>query len=146
MLMRYWAVDIDEEHDHKVRPTITTYKYYNYTSVYIHHATINDLEYNTKYFYEIRSGDAMRRFFFTTPPMASPDAPYIFNIIGNLGETYDSNQMFVHYYSNSKGQAVLFVGDLSYADNHSFHDNRKWNQSGTLEDTLLIRSGSSDSS
>lgn len=41
------------------------------------------LQYDTKYFYEIGSGDATRRFFFTTPPMVGPDAPYTFGIIGN---------------------------------------------------------------
>ena len=41
------------------------------------------LQYDTKYFYEIGSGDATRRFFFTTPPMVGPDVPYIFGIIGN---------------------------------------------------------------
>ena len=32
--------------------------------------------------------------------------------------------------SNPKGQAVLFVGDLSYADDHPNHDQRKWDSYG----------------
>lgn len=43
-----------------------------------------------------------------------------------MGQTFDSNQTFEHYVSNPKGQAVLFVGDLSYADNHPLHNNLKW--------------------
>lgn len=45
---------------------------------------------------------------------------------GDLGQTYDSNQTLEHYMSNSKGQAVLFVGDLSYADDYPLHDNARW--------------------
>lgn len=29
-----------------------------------------------------------------------------------------------------KGQAVLFVGDLSYADYYKFHDNSRWDSWG----------------
>lgn len=29
-----------------------------------------------------------------------------------------------------KGQAVLFVGDLSYADHYEFHDNSRWDSWG----------------
>lgn len=29
-----------------------------------------------------------------------------------------------------KGQTVLFVGDLSYADDHPFHDNTRWDTWG----------------
>lgn len=47
-----------------------------------------------------------------------------------MGQTYDSNQTLEHYVSNPKGQAVLFVGDLSYADNFPFHDNVKWDTWG----------------
>lgn len=46
--------------------------------------------------------------------------------LGDLGQTYDSNQTFEHYVANRKGQAVLFLGDLSYADDYEFHDNRRW--------------------
>lgn len=53
---------------------------------------------------------------------------YIF--IGDLGQTYASNQTLYHYMSNPKGQAVLFVGDLSYADDHPNHDQRKWDSYG----------------
>ena len=46
---------------------------------------------------------------------------------GDLGQSFDSNRTLTHYEMNGqKGQAVLFVGDLSYADNYPNHDNVRW--------------------
>lgn len=45
---------------------------------------------------------------------------------GDLGQSFDSNVTLTHYESNLKAQAVLFVGDLSYADNYPCHDNVRW--------------------
>lgn len=50
---------------------------------------------------------------------------------GDLGQTYDSNITLTHYEQNpNKGQTVLYVGDLSYADNYPFHDNVRWDTWG----------------
>ncbi|KAM7266129.1 hypothetical protein ACFE04_019513 [Oxalis oulophora] len=50
---------------------------------------------------------------------------------GDLGQTFDSNRTLTHYeMSPEKGQAVLFVGDLSYADNYPNHDNNRWDSWG----------------
>lgn len=49
---------------------------------------------------------------------------------GDLGQTYDSNVTLTHYVSNKKAQTMLFVGDLSYADDHPLHDNVKWDTWG----------------
>lgn len=50
---------------------------------------------------------------------------------GDLGQTYDSNSTLSHYEMNpGKGQAVLFVGDLSYADRYPNHDNNRWDTWG----------------
>ncbi|XP_010113480.2 purple acid phosphatase 25 [Morus notabilis] len=131
--VRYWE-DGKHGHGHKhkhiARAITTTYRYYNYTSGFIHHATVKRLKYDTLYFYELGRGNVTRHFSFKTPPEVGPDVPYTFGVIGDLGQTYDSNQTFEHYVSNPKGQAMLFVGDLSYADNHPFHDNRKWDAWG----------------
>lgn len=52
-------------------------------------------------------------------------------ILGDLGQTYDSNKTLTHYEQNpSKGQAVLFVGDLCYADRYPNHDNVRWDTWG----------------
>lgn len=64
--------------------------------------------------------------------------PYIFEFMwdslyvsGDLGQTYDSNRTLSHYEMNpGKGQAVLFVGDLSYADRYPNHDNSRWDTWG----------------
>ncbi|KAK4428787.1 Purple acid phosphatase 10 [Sesamum alatum] len=92
----------------------TYYRYYNYTSGYIHHATIRRLKYDTQYIYELGKHNETRRFSFTTPPQVGPDVPYTFGVIGE----------------RISGKAVLFVGDLSYADDHPFHDNRRWDSWG----------------
>ncbi|KAL8267651.1 hypothetical protein R6Q59_001449 [Mikania micrantha] len=114
----------------RARSKTTTYRYYNYTSGYIHHATINRLKYNTKYMYEVGKGNGTRQFWFTTPPEVGPDVPYTFGLIGDLGQTQASNETLEHYLGSKKGQTVLFLGDFSYADVHPFHDNEKWDTFG----------------
>ncbi|KAG9131046.1 hypothetical protein Leryth_006775 [Lithospermum erythrorhizon] len=110
---------------------VTTYKYYNYTSGYIHHCTIKGLEFSSKYYYMVGTGNSSRTFWFKTPPPIGVDVPYTFGLIGDLGQTFDSNNTLTHYEQNpTKGQAVLYVGDLSYADEHPFSDNRKWDSWG----------------
>ncbi|KAK1283523.1 Purple acid phosphatase 2 [Acorus calamus] len=87
---------------------------------------------DTEYFYQIRIGESSRQFSFKTPPAVGPDVPYTFDIIGDLGQTYNSNETLSHYLANQRGQAVLFVGDLSYADDHPNHDNRRWDTFGRI--------------
>ncbi|KAG7971798.1 hypothetical protein I3843_07G152800 [Carya illinoinensis] len=125
----YWA----ENSQRKSRADgfIRTYKYVNYTSGYIHHCTINNLEFDTKYYYEVGIGNTTRQFWFRTPPSVGPDVPYTFGLIGDLGQTHDSNRTLTHYELNpTKGQMVLFVGDLSYADDYPLHDNNRWDTWG----------------
>ncbi|KAL2892950.1 Purple acid phosphatase 25 [Bienertia sinuspersici] len=128
-IVRYWKA-CDPKHVFKARSRVYTYSYYNYTSGFIHHATIHKLEHDTKYIYELGHGDSIRQFSFTTPPKPGPNVPYTFGIMGDLGQTYASNSTLGHYMANKKGQAVLFVGDLSYADNWPLHDQRKWDTWG----------------
>ncbi|XP_021827947.1 purple acid phosphatase-like [Prunus avium] len=110
---------------------VTTYKFYNYTSGYIHHTIISNLNFDTKYHYVVGIDHTKRQFWFITPPEVGPDVPYTFGLIGDLGQTYDSNATLTHYELNpQKGQAVLFVGDLSYADLHPNHDNVRWDTWG----------------
>ncbi|KAH9693172.1 Fe(3+)-Zn(2+) purple acid phosphatase 12 [Citrus sinensis] len=108
----YWAENSTlKQQAHGI---VLTYNYFNYTSNYIHHCTIEDLEFS-----------------FTTPPGVGPDVPYTFGLTGDLGQTYDSNRTLTHYELNPiKGQTVLFVGDLSYADDYPFHDNNRWDTWG----------------
>ncbi|XP_076910025.1 purple acid phosphatase 2-like [Bidens hawaiensis] len=121
----YWPEDGTQKD--QATGQINTHKYYNYTSGYIHHCTLQNLESNTKYYYEVGIGHTTRKFWFVTPPAVGPDVPYTFGIIGDLGQTYDSNVTLTHYELNPiKGESVLYVGDLSYADHYPYHDNRRW--------------------
>ncbi|TYI27862.1 hypothetical protein ES332_A05G204800v1 [Gossypium tomentosum] len=50
---------------------------------------------------------------------------------GDLGQTHDSNSTLTHNELNpAKGQTLLFLGDLSYADAYPFHDNARWDTWG----------------
>ncbi|KAJ8767115.1 hypothetical protein K2173_013512 [Erythroxylum novogranatense] len=125
----YWSEDSKQKEEAKGKHY--TYKFFNYTSGYIHHTTIRKLKFNTKYYYEVGTLHSKRQFWFKTPPAVGPDVPYTFGLIGDLGQSYDSNKTLTHYENNPrKGETVLFVGDLSYADNYPNHDNVRWDTWG----------------
>ncbi|PNY12404.1 purple acid phosphatase [Trifolium pratense] len=130
--VHYWSAENSSKQKKKLaKGKIVNYKFFNYSSGFIHHTTINNLEYNTKYYYEVGLGNTTRKFWFITPPEIGPDVPYTFGLIGDLGQSYDSNTTLSHYELNPrKGQTVLFVGDLSYADNFPNHDNVRWDTWG----------------
>ncbi|KAM7262483.1 hypothetical protein ACFE04_000166 [Oxalis oulophora] len=128
----YWTDSSTSSHfKKKAEGKLYTYRYFNYTSGFIHHCVIRDLKYNTKYHYEVGIDHTPRKFWFVTPPEVGPDVPHTFGLIGDLGQTFDSNKTLTHYeMSPHKGQTVLFVGDLSYADNYPNHDNNRWDTWG----------------
>ncbi|XP_073150383.1 bifunctional purple acid phosphatase 26 [Henckelia pumila] len=101
--------------------TFQNYTFYNYKSGYIHQCLVDGLQYSTKYYYEIGSGGSSRRFWFQTPPAIDPDVSYKFGIIGDLGQTYNSLSTIEHC-GQTDAQAILFVGDLSYADRYDHND------------------------
>ncbi|CAE5962255.1 unnamed protein product [Arabidopsis arenosa] len=104
----YWKDNSSKKH--KAHGKTNTYKFYNYTSGYIHHCPIRNLEYDTKYYYVVGVGQTERMFWFFTPPEIGPDVPYTFGLIGDLGQSYDSNITLTHYENNpTKGQAVLLL-------------------------------------
>ncbi|KAJ4809273.1 Purple acid phosphatase [Rhynchospora pubera] len=115
---------------HSAQGNVTQYKYSNYTSGYIHHCTLMDLEFNSTYGGTISANGSVRTFSFTTPPEPGPDVPYTFGIIGDLGQTFDSNSTLTHYNANPNAAALLYVGDFSYADNYPNHDNVRWDTWG----------------
>jgi len=116
-------------YDQKAEGTTTNYTFYDYKSGYIHHCLVDGLEYNTKYYYKIGSGNSAREFWFQTPPAIDPDASYTFGIIGDLGQTFNSLSTLQHY-EKTGGQTVLFVGDLSYADRYEHNDGIRWDSWG----------------
>ncbi|CAA0290577.1 unnamed protein product [Arabidopsis thaliana] len=129
-VVTYWIASSDGSDNKSAIATTSSYRYFDYTSGYLHHAIIKEIEYKTKYFYELGTGRSTRQFNFMTPPKVGPDVPYTFGVIGDFGQTYASNQTLYNYMSNPKGQAVLFAGDLSYADDHPNHDQSKWDSYG----------------
>ncbi|KAM0017936.1 putative phosphoric monoester hydrolase [Helianthus debilis subsp. tardiflorus] len=100
---------------------VKNYTFYNYKSGFLHSCLVKDLEYNTKYYYQIGEGDSARSFWFKTPPKIDPNAYYKFGIIGDLGQTFNSLSTLEHYIE-SGAETVLFVGDLSYSDEHEFDE------------------------
>uniref|UniRef100_A0A453T6S8 Purple acid phosphatase n=2 Tax=Aegilops tauschii subsp. strangulata TaxID=200361 RepID=A0A453T6S8_AEGTS len=119
----------ENRYDQKAQGTMTNYTFYDYKSGYIHHCLVEGLEYNTKYYYKIGTGDSAREFWFQTPPAIDVDAPYTFGIIGDLGQTFNSLSTLQHYLK-SGGESVLFVGDLSYADRYQHNDGIRWDSWG----------------
>ncbi|KAM7511577.1 hypothetical protein LguiB_010452 [Lonicera macranthoides] len=111
----------EKKYDFKAEGMVKTYTFYTYKSGYIHQCLVDGLEYDTKYYYKIGNSDSAREFWFQTPPKIDPDSPYTFGIIGDMGQTYNSLSTLEHY-MQSGGQAVLFAGDLSYADRYQYHD------------------------
>ncbi|KAL5975077.1 prolyl aminopeptidase [Asimina triloba] len=120
----------DDKRKFQAQGNVTSYRYYNYTSGFIHHCNVKNLKYATLYYYKVGIGNTTRQFWFRIPPRVGPDVPYTFGLIGDLGQSYDSNITLSHYESNPNGQTVLFVGDLSYADTFPFHDNVRWDTWG----------------
>ncbi|CAL0327008.1 unnamed protein product [Lupinus luteus] len=74
----YWAQD--SESKLQAHGFFLTYHYFNYTSGYIHHCPIQNLE--------VGIGNTTRQFWFKTPPPVSPDVPYTFGIIGKYTPQY----------------------------------------------------------
>ncbi|KAJ7553993.1 hypothetical protein O6H91_06G122600 [Diphasiastrum complanatum] len=113
--------------------TVSTYSYFTYTSGYIHHCLIKGLQPATTYYYKLGDDTYSREFSFVTPPGVGPNVPYTFGILGDLGQTSDTVTTLQHYLK-SQGQAVLYLGDLSYADTYIFplHDQRRWDAWGNL--------------
>ncbi|KAJ4709073.1 Purple acid phosphatase [Melia azedarach] len=120
-LSKVWYGTSQNKYDFTAEGKVTNYTFHKYKSGYIHQCLVDGLEYDTKYYYKIGSGDSSREFWFQTPPKVDPDASYKFGIIGDLGQTFNSLSTLEHY-MHGEGQTVLFVGDLSYADRYQFND------------------------
>lgn len=57
----YWSVN-NKDHKDKAKGSVTNYRFYNYTSAFIHHCVIKKLEYDTKYYYELGVDPVKRGF------------------------------------------------------------------------------------
>mgnify|MGYP001332669536 CR=1 FL=1 len=85
----------------------------NYTSGQIHHVELTNLIPNTQYFYQIES--TQPNVFSTGPEPGSP-SPLVFGVIGDIGQTTDTEQTITHLAHSHKIQMILHAGDLAYAD------------------------------
>ncbi|KAM7268016.1 hypothetical protein ACFE04_010182 [Oxalis oulophora] len=98
------------KYDFTAEGKVTNYTFYKYKSGHIHQCLIDNLEFDTKYYYMIESGKTSREFSFQTPPAIGPD-----------------------HYMQTGAQTVLFVGDLSYADRYKYNDvGLRWDSWGRL--------------
>ncbi|KAJ0803945.1 putative peroxidase, Acid phosphatase [Helianthus annuus] len=126
----------EKNYDFTAEGTVKSYTFYNYTSGFIHECLIDDLEYDSTYYYELGEGESARSFWFQTPPKIGPNVPYKFGIIGDLGQTYNSRSTLNHYVE-SGAQAVLHVGDLSYADKYEYNDmGVRWDTYGRFAERI----------
>lgn len=91
--------------------SINNYNFGNYSSNYIYHVTLNNLQPNTKYYYSCASSGTIN--YFTTLPK---DLPIKLGIIGDLGQTEDSLLNINHILKDKEIKMILHAGDLSYAD------------------------------
>ncbi|KAJ3687126.1 hypothetical protein LUZ61_016290 [Rhynchospora tenuis] len=58
-------------------------------------------------------------------------------LMGDLGQTYDSNSTLTHYKANTDAAALLCLGDFSYADQYPNHDNVRWDTWGRFTESSV---------
>ena len=105
-----------------------------YTSGAVHTVNVSGLPLATRIFYTVgddATGVSSERSFVTSPG-ARASYPYVFGIMGDPGQTNNSNATFNHLASNPQINSVFIPGDLSYADS----DMPRWDSWGRLVDPL----------
>ncbi|KAL9296062.1 hypothetical protein ACSQ67_021958 [Phaseolus vulgaris] len=109
--VRYWS---EKNGTKKIaKGKMVTYRFFNYSSGFIHHTTIRKLKYNTKYYYEVGHRNTTRQFSFITPPQIGPDVPYTFGLIGDVGQSFDSNTTLSHYELSPKKEKQYCLLEIS---------------------------------
>ena len=105
-----------------------------YTSGAVHTVNATGLPLATRIFYTVgddATGVSSERSF-TTSPGAGASYPYTFGVMGDPGQTNNSNATFWHIAGNPGINSVFIPGDLSYADS----DMPRWDSFGRLIDPL----------
>jgi acid phosphatase type 7 len=101
---------------------ITSLTHVYYVSPIIHHVRVtNALNPDTLYYYHVGTEDQWSSdFTFTTAPvpgyLPSGSNGLVFGVIGDLGQTTDSQQTVAHLKMESDISMIIHAGDLSYAD------------------------------
>jgi len=102
--------------------------YGNYTSGRIHRVQLNGLVASSTYYYSVYGDEPeVKRHFKTLPASEAPNPgqahdprfPFAIGVIGDLGQTADSEQTVRHLEADSSLQLLLHAGDMSYADTDS---------------------------
>lgn len=109
-----------------------------YESGTIHHVELTNLKPSTQYFYvcgDNISGIQSNIFNFTTTSHVGSFYPATFGVVGDLGQTIDSEQTLNHMSNNKNIQLILHAGDLSYADCNQ----QLWDSYGELIEPLASR-------
>lgn len=92
--------------------TIQSYNFsQTYQSKYIYHVTIRGMEPDTTYYYSCGYNTTVHSF--TTLPK---EEAILVGVLGDLGQTADSQQNIRHILKNRDIRMILHAGDLSYAD------------------------------
>lgn len=117
-------------------PTPVTYEFVTYTSPYIYHVVVSNLTLNTRYYYSVGGPTSGYSEIanFTSHPGVGPSTNYnlTFAIIGDLGQTENSQDTVNHIAASNTVTSVIHVGDLSYADDYE----PRWDSWQTLVDPL----------
>ena len=88
-----------------------------YTSPFLHHVEVSGFTLNTLYYYRVGSSAGWSQIFtVTSHPGVGPDIPFYFGVIGDLGQTANSNETVQHMLAQPRIQCILHAGDLSYSD------------------------------
>ena len=105
-----------------------------YTSGAVHIVNLTGLPLATRIFYSVgdaATGASSERSFVTSPG-AGPSYPYVFGVMGDPGQTANSNATFSHLAASPQINSVFIPGDLSYADG----DMPRWDSWGRLIEPL----------
>ena len=112
----------------------------NYTSGRIHRVALSGLKANSVYNYSLHGDDASVQRQFKTLPSSKPLGkderyPFTFGVIGDLGQTLDSEQTVRHLHADESIQVILHAGDMSYADTNG----GRWDSYGLKVEPLASR-------
>ncbi|CAM9158106.1 unnamed protein product [Pylaiella littoralis] len=109
----------------------------DYTSSFLHSATLEGLKPSSTYYYACGDTDlamsSVRSF--VTPPKIGPEHAITLGILGDLGQTEDSAATLAAIGNDASLDLVLHAGDLSYAD----CDQPRWDSFMRMLDPVASR-------
>ncbi|CAE7435829.1 PAP22 [Symbiodinium natans] len=115
----------------------------NYTSGRIHTVQVNGLVAGSTYAYTLFGDSPSTTRHFKTlpaseepePRKADPRFPFVLGVIGDLGQTADSQETVRHLDADPSLQILLHAGDMAYADTES----KRWDSYGLKVEPLSSR-------